>query len=83
MSLMAGWGPLIYMGLFAATLSSAIASLVGAPRVLQALAKDRLYPVIHIFEKGHGANNDPVRGYLLVFVLSFLCIMIGKINVLQ
>lgn len=31
------WGPLIYGGCFAATLSSAIASLVGAPRVLQVL----------------------------------------------
>ena len=34
-------GYLIFAGCFAATLSSAIASLVGAPRVLQALAKDR------------------------------------------
>ncbi|KAB7507823.1 Solute carrier family 12 member 2, partial [Armadillidium nasatum] len=46
--LVSAWGPLIYVGCFAATLSSAIASLVGGPRVLQALAKDRLYPAIHI-----------------------------------
>ena len=37
-------GPLIYAGCFAATLSSAIASLVGAPRVFQAVAKDKLFP---------------------------------------
>ena len=82
MELISAWGPLIYIGCFAATLSSAIASLVGAPRVLQALAKDKLYPGLHIFEKGYGANNDPVRGYILVFVLSFACIMIGKFFVL-
>jgi len=35
MELSSAWGPLIYGGCFAATLSSAIASLVGAPRVLQ------------------------------------------------
>jgi len=35
MELISAWGPLIYMGCFAATLSSAIASLVGAPRVFQ------------------------------------------------
>lgn len=35
MELTSLWGPLIYGGCFAATLSSAIASLVGAPRVLQ------------------------------------------------
>ena len=78
MELVAGWGPLIYAGCFAATLSSAIASLVGAPRILQALAKDKLYPGIHMFSKGYGANNDPVRGYLLVCVITLACIMIGE-----
>lgn len=78
MELMAAWGPLIYIGCFAATLSSAIASLVGAPRVLQALAKDKLYPGIYSFSIGYGANNDPVRGYILVFVISMACIMIGN-----
>lgn len=29
------WSPLIYIGIFAATLSSALASLVGAPRIFQ------------------------------------------------
>ncbi len=37
------WAPLVYAGVFAATLSSALASLVGAPRILQALAKDKLF----------------------------------------
>jgi amino acid transporter len=37
------WSPLVYAGIFAATLSSALASMVGAPRILQALAKDRLF----------------------------------------
>ncbi|XP_021936563.1 bumetanide-sensitive sodium-(potassium)-chloride cotransporter-like isoform X2 [Zootermopsis nevadensis] len=82
MELASSWGPLIYGGCFAATLSSAIASLVGAPRVLQALAKDKLYPLIGFFSKGHGANNDPVRGYILVFVISFGCILIAQLNVI-
>jgi amino acid transporter len=63
-------GYLIYAGCFAATLSSAIASLVGAPRVLQALAKDKLYPLIGFFGPGYGANNDPFRGYFLVIILN-------------
>ena len=73
-------GYLIFAGCFVATLSSAIASLVGAPRVLQALAKDNLYPLMGFFEKGHGANNDPFRGYVLVFLISFGCILIGRLN---
>lgn len=78
MELISSWGPLIYMGCFAASLSSAIASLVGAPRVFQALCKDRLYPGIFFFAKGYGANNDPVRGYILVFFVSLGCLLIGK-----
>ena len=74
-------GYLIFAGCFAATLSSAIASLVGAPRVLQALAKDKLYPLIHVFSQGYGANNDPFRGYILVFFISLGCILIGDLDV--
>ncbi|CAG0881632.1 unnamed protein product [Darwinula stevensoni] len=73
MTLIAAWSPLIYGGCFAATLSSAIASLVGAPR---ALAKDKLYPGIYFFSVGHGANNDPMRGYLACFVLAVACILV-------
>lgn len=78
MELLSVWGPLIYAGCFAATLSSAIASLVGAPRVLQALAKDKLYPGIESFSRGYGTNNDPLRGYVLVFFVALACIMIGE-----
>ncbi|XP_054287482.1 bumetanide-sensitive sodium-(potassium)-chloride cotransporter-like isoform X1 [Macrosteles quadrilineatus] len=80
MELASLWGPLIYGGCFAATLSSAIASLVGAPRVLQALAKDKLYPNIEFFAKGYGANNDPARGYILVSGIAFGCILIAQLN---
>jgi solute carrier family 12 sodium/potassium/chloride transporter 2 len=83
MEVISGWGPLIYAGCFAATISSAIASLVGAPRVLQALAKDKLYPYIEFFQKGYGGNNDPIRGYVLVFIIALICILIGDLNVVS
>jgi hypothetical protein len=73
-------GYLVYFGCYAATLSSAIASLVGAPRVLQAVGRDKIYPKLEFFAVGHGANNDPFRGYILVFVIAFGCLMIGKLN---
>ena len=76
-------GFLIYGGCFAATLSSAIASLVGAPRVLQALAKDKLYPGLESFGKGSGKNNDPVRGYIFVFIIAIICILIGDLNIVS
>ncbi|TRY67041.1 hypothetical protein TCAL_17390 [Tigriopus californicus] len=74
---------LVFAGCFAATLSSAIASLVGAPRVLQALAKDKLYPLIGFFANGYGKNNEPIRGYVLSFLIALGCVMIGNLDVVS
>ncbi|CAG9765408.1 unnamed protein product [Ceutorhynchus assimilis] len=75
-------GSLIYAGCFAATLSSALASLVSAPKVFQALCKDKLYPRIEWFAKGYGANNEPLRGYILTFVIAIGFILIGELNLI-
>ncbi|XP_076252109.1 sodium chloride cotransporter 69 isoform X2 [Rhynchophorus ferrugineus] len=75
-------GSLIYAGCFAATLSSALASLVSAPKVFQALCKDNLYPKIEWFGKGFGPNNEPVRGYVLTFVIAIGFILIGELNLI-
>ncbi|XP_068081750.1 bumetanide-sensitive sodium-(potassium)-chloride cotransporter [Anabrus simplex] len=80
MELVAAFGPLIYAGCFAATLSSALASLVSAPKVFQALCKDKLYPCIGWFAKGYGKNNEPVRGYVLTFFIAVSFILIGELN---
>jgi len=76
-------GYLIFAGCFAATLSSAIASLSGAPRVLQALAKDKLYPGIGYFATGYGPNNEPIRGYILTSIVSLTCIMIANLDIVS
>jgi len=41
---MSFWGDSILLGVWGATLSSAVGSMLGAPRVLQALARDRVMP---------------------------------------
>lgn len=78
--MVSAFGPLIYAGCFAATLSSALASLVSAPKVFQALCKDRLYPYIFWFSKGFGKNNEPVRGYVLTFIIAIVFILIGELD---
>ncbi|XP_050296584.1 bumetanide-sensitive sodium-(potassium)-chloride cotransporter [Anthonomus grandis grandis] len=75
-------GSLIYAGCFAATLSSALASLVSAPKVFQALCKDKLYPRIEWFAKGFGPNNEPLRGYVLTFVIAVAFVLIGELNLI-
>ena len=80
MEVMSAWGPFIFAGCFAASLSSSIAALVGGPRVFQAVAKDKLFPGISMFAHGWGKNNEPVRGYFLVFFIALGCILIGDLN---
>ncbi|XP_063312564.1 solute carrier family 12 member 3-like [Pelobates fuscus] len=80
MSLVSAFSPLITAGIFAATLSSALACLVSAPKVFQCLCKDKLYPVIGFFGKGYGKNNEPIRGYILTFIIAIAFILIAELN---
>ncbi|CAG2166881.1 unnamed protein product [Oppiella nova] len=80
MTLSSGYGPLVWIGIFAATLSSALGSYVCAPRIFQALCEDNLFPYIKYFAKGYGKINDPRRGYILTFVIALAFIAIGELN---
>ncbi|XP_067839361.1 solute carrier family 12 member 2 isoform X1 [Heptranchias perlo] len=82
MSLVSGFGPLITAGIFSATLSSALASLVSAPKIFQALCKDNIYPGLHVFSVGYGKNNEPLRGYVLTFFIGLGFILIAELNVI-
>ncbi|MCI4378907.1 hypothetical protein PGIGA_G00221670 [Pangasianodon gigas] len=82
MTMVSGFGPLIIAGTFSATLSSALASLVSAPKVFQALCKDNIYKALHFFAKGHGKNNEPIRGYVLTFLIAVAFILIAELNVI-
>ena len=70
MTKVAGWGPLITCGIVAATLSSALASLVSAPKIFQSFANDELLPWIKWFGKPYGSNGEPRRAYLLAFIIA-------------
>ncbi|XP_006810477.1 solute carrier family 12 member 2-like, partial [Neolamprologus brichardi] len=82
MSLVSGFGPIITAGIFSATLSSALASLVSAPKVFQALCKDNIYPGLQMFAKGYGKNNEPLRGYILTFGIGLAFILIGMASLI-
>uniref|UniRef100_A0A3P8SM22 Solute carrier family 12 member 3 n=1 Tax=Amphiprion percula TaxID=161767 RepID=A0A3P8SM22_AMPPE len=80
MSLVSGFAPLITAGIFGATLSSALACLVSAPKVFQCLCQDKLYPLIGFFGKGYGKNQEPIRGYLLAYIIAVCFILIAELN---
>eukprot|EP00792_Barthelona_sp_PAP020_P010470 TRINITY_DN389_c0_g1_i1.p1 TRINITY_DN389_c0_g1~~TRINITY_DN389_c0_g1_i1.p1 ORF type:complete len:885 (+),score=193.14 TRINITY_DN389_c0_g1_i1:57-2711(+) len=72
--------PLVLGGIISATLSSAIASLDGAPRVLQALASDRIFSFLNPFAKL--SNGEPVRAYILTYSIAIFTVIIGDLNIL-
>ena len=71
---------LVLLGVWAATLSSAVGSFLCAPRVLQALARDRILP--GFFGRGYGATDDPRISSAICFVIAATGIAIGDINIL-
>jgi amino acid transporter len=71
---------LVIAGIWGATLSSALGSILGAPRILQAIAMDKIAP--KIFAKGTGKSNEPRNALLLAFVIAEAGILIGELDVI-
>ena len=73
---------LIDAGVVAATLSSAMASFLGAPRILQSLASDRIFPFLMPFAKGDGPLDNPRRAVLLSAAIALGTIGLGQLNLI-
>ncbi len=69
---------LVVAGIWGATISSALGSILGAPRILQATAVDNIAP--RVFAKGRGAANEPRNALLLTFLIAEGGILIGDLN---
>ena len=67
------WGLafLVPLGVIAATLSSALASYLGAPRVLQALARDRLLKPLDTFAAGSAKGDEPRPALWFTLLITF------------
>jgi amino acid transporter len=77
------WGPIIPIGLAAASLSSALGSIMVAPRTLQAIGLDGIFPSLKInrwFAKGKPVSNEPVNSSFVTLLIAFAFILIGDIN---
>ena len=73
-------GFFIDAGVIAATLSSAMASFMGAPRILQSLAADRIFSVLTPFATVSQPSGNPRRGVLLSAGIAFVTIALGQLN---
>ena len=77
------WGDAILLGVWGATLSSAVGSILGAPRVLQALARDRVLPSWMIWVgKGSGLRDEPRIGTAVTLVVALITVWFGNLNVI-
>ncbi|GAB6146986.1 Na-K-Cl cotransporter [Desulfocicer niacini] len=76
------WGFFIDAGVIAATLSSAMASFLGAPRILQSLSSDKIFPILNRFAKGFGPTNNPRRGVLFSLVIALGTIALGQLDLI-
>ncbi|MEX2179257.1 MAG: hypothetical protein WD801_11135 [Gemmatimonadaceae bacterium] len=74
----ARWGSAVLVGIWAASLSSALGSLLGAPRTLQALARDRVVP--RFLGQGFGKFNDPRIATTISFGIGGVGILLGDLN---
>jgi amino acid transporter len=82
MKSVAAVAPLIDAGVMAATLSSALASFLGGPRILQALATDKVFPFLAPFASGSGKTNNPRRAIVLSCIVALATIALGSLNLI-
>ncbi len=71
----------IILGVWGATLSSALGSILGAPRILQALARDNILPSpLRWLGKGNGPNDDPRYGTLFTLGIVLAVVCLGSLD---
>jgi amino acid transporter len=80
---MALWGDAIVLGVWGATLSSAVGSILGAPRVLQALARDGVLPEsLRWLGRGSGPADSPRAGTAVTLGIALGAVALGNLNII-
>ena len=77
-----GWW-IIPLGLAAATISSALGSIMVAPRTLQAIARDGIFPAPkfnHWLSKGKGNKDEPFNASVITILIAGLFIIMGALD---
>ncbi|XP_039752651.1 solute carrier family 12 member 4 isoform X1 [Pararge aegeria] len=71
----------ILIGSFLSTLGAGLQSLTGAPRLLQAIAKDEIIPFLAPFAVS-SSRGEPTRALLLTMVICQCGILLGNVDIL-
>lgn len=68
----------VLLGVWAAALSSAIGSMMAAPRMMQAIAQDGVFP--KFLAKGSGPLNEPKIASAVTFAFAMVAVYFGSLN---
>ncbi len=74
---------LVPLGLAASTISSALGSIMVAPRTLQALAKDEAFPSRKInkwLSKERVNDGEPYNASIITCIIAFVFVSLGNVN---
>ena len=75
--------PIVPIGLACATISSALGAIMVAPRVLQAIGNDNIFPskiINNWLSKGKEKTNEPVNASIITCIIAMTFVIIGDIN---
>lgn len=78
-----GGAVIIPLGLAASTISSALGSIMVAPRTLQALAVDESFPSRKLnkwLSKGRKKDNEPINASLVTSAIAIVFVAMGNVN---
>ena len=83
MSQIAIWGPIIPIGLASAAISSALGSILVAPRTLQAIGNDNIFPgkMNTWVAKGKSKTNEPFNAALITIGIGYVFVLFNDIDI--
>lgn len=76
------WPPFVAIGVFSATLSASLSNLIGASRILEALAKDKLFGVmLHPVSK-LSLEGNPIGAVLAGWLVVQIILLMKSLNLI-
>ena len=70
----------VVLGIATACLSTALGSMFGSARIMQALARDGIYPPLRLFARGSIQGDEPRRALVLTYTLAQAGLFYGGID---
>ncbi|KAJ8271152.1 hypothetical protein GJAV_G00123340 [Gymnothorax javanicus] len=74
------WRPFVIIGVYSSTLSAAMSNLIGASRILYALARDDMFGRVLSLAKRTSLNGNPWASVLISWFLVQLVLFAGTLN---